>query len=274
MSIADEIHEQIANIRPIYELCRAQASQYEKYQSLEIVKRDCDFVRRQTEEKYEIAARRARVVSLQQRWHDLRPHPSRPTETFEISPDEFGVSPSITSIPVLDAHLIEPPRHRVLNHQIINQARSSLRRLMSGGLEWEWRLTIELQSHINRVINEKERLLGEALIMFEWSYYENRVGRHETDVEYLERLRQWGESLFEYNEQLERELRNLRNYYRDYLKYLDDWLKQGKDEAGAQVWQSNIETIEIEVRDLAQVLDHHSNDLQRSIEAEIARRVA
>jgi hypothetical protein len=80
-----------------------------------------------------------------------------------------------------------------------------------------WNLKDDVLGQINRIADDTDRPLGEALVLLDWSLFEGRVYPHESDQAHLDRLTHWSEALAEYRDQLAGDIDTLETRYRRWL---------------------------------------------------------
>lgn len=134
-------------------------------------------------------------------------------------------------------------RPRIKSDRSTQEARTELKMLV-GRWGKAWKLTVDLQGQINRIADDLDRPLGEALALLEWTTFANRIGTSETEEAHLERLINWGTALVDYRERLRGEIDMLKTRYRFVMPILEAWSTRDT-ESGRKSWEQQISATNI-----------------------------
>jgi hypothetical protein len=118
-------------------------------------------------------------------------------------------------------------------------ARSRLKKLVN---RWApaWRLDPDKQGRINRIIDEADSPLGEALALLDWEVYQDSSRTGANPEEHLERLREWRAPLVAYREQLQGDVAALRTRYGPELGLWELWRARDQSPEGGLNWDAFI----------------------------------
>lgn len=131
------------------------------------------------------------------------------------------------------------PRVTAARGQGANQeARGRLKKLVNR-MAYAWRLKGDVQGQINRIADDADRPLGEALALLDLSVFE-RSAPHEREQEHLARLEEWGAALLEYRERLAGDIDIQETRYRGWLNIWSKWRARASGPEGQARWESFI----------------------------------
>ena len=115
------------------------------------------------------------------------------------------------------------------------EAREKLKRLLNR--YYRFQLDASVLGQINRIAEDVERPLGEALALLDWSIFED----YASDASHLEQLNQWGDELQEYRQYLSGEVDMLELRFRDYLGGIwERWRTRDQSPENLLAWQTFI----------------------------------
>jgi hypothetical protein len=160
------------------------------------------------------------------------------TRSFQIQPK---IQPTLGLSDPAPAKNVARPQ--IKSDRTTQEARTELKMLV-GRWGKAWKLTIDVQGQINRIADDLDRPLGEALALLEWTTFENRIGTTETEEAHLERLSNWGTALVEYHERLRGEIDMLKTRYRFVMPILEAWSTRDT-ETGRKSWEQQISATNI-----------------------------
>jgi hypothetical protein len=111
-----------------------------------------------------------------------------------------------------------------------------------------WDLATVVLAEINRVAEDDQRPLGEAIALLDWRIFEDPSLSGATEQAHLGRLAEWGAALTEYRDQLRTELHDLERRQDDFERRHDNprliwelWRRRDHDEQGRLGWQHRID---------------------------------
>jgi predicted nuclease with TOPRIM domain len=142
----------------------------------------------------------------------------------------------------LDPERVSPARNTAPIHPgnqlLLQSGRTQLKKLVA---RWGtvWKLTQDTHGQINRIADDLNRPLGEALALLEWTAFAEPIGTSETDEAHLERVEVWGTALVEFRERLRGEIDMLKTRYRLVMPILDAWITRDT-ESGRLSWENQI----------------------------------
>jgi hypothetical protein len=265
MTIAQQIKARLDEIEPVYHACQTLQPIWLEAETLE--KAHEEYHNRINEEK-----ERLDLLALQQRlttrlWEKGQLEQPQQEEDQDEPPPDLFPQEDHGEPPALNTNDLQPPPPPSpppsLDRRAIVEARRELRRVVDR-LMRTWRFDRELQGKINRIAEDKETPLGEALVLLEWKMFEGRADRHETEAEHLDRLGKWGEALKEYHDWLERRIHSLHSQYRSSHSIWELWKGRGTAE-GSRAWQSFLKKKLEEKQAKAQSLRAEISRLEREI---------
>jgi hypothetical protein len=124
---------------------------------------------------------------------------------------------------------------------------------------FRWNLDATRLGQINRIADDAERPLGEALALLRWEQYQTPIPG-ESGATHLDRLILWREALVEYRDQLAGEVDTLETRYRRWLGIHEQWKARGTEEGQAawdlfmsrtrQAMLEEIKRLDAEIKDL------------------------
>jgi hypothetical protein len=229
MTILQDIQARLNEGRPIYDAIQQMHAEWLELQSVD--QANTEYARLMNEEDKALEFLTQRKQSLEADKRKL----TLPYETIQERPVPRPVSGHDRS----PSHL---PKFRSLaprpNREAILATRSQLKKMVNRWA-YSWRLEPAVQSQINCIADDPNRPLGEALILLDWSVYENRALTHENETSHLARLIEWGQALLEYRDQLAAEIDTLKTRFRRVLPIWELWRKRETVE-GRQAWEGHI----------------------------------
>jgi len=93
---------------------------------------------------------------------------------------------------------------------------------------------------INRIAEDVDRPLGEALALLEWHVFQVRT-RRESNENYWKRLAEWGEALTDYHGWLTGEIDTLETRFRCSMNIWELWRERDLGEKGKAQWETFID---------------------------------
>ncbi len=103
-----------------------------------------------------------------------------------------------------------------------------------------WKIDPTVIGQFNRIVVNVERPIGEALILLNWSLYQEGIYAGEGPVSHLERLKQWHQALIEYNVWLNAEFHTQQVRFQGLLPVWEIWRQRDLPD-GNERWQLLIE---------------------------------
>lgn len=106
-----------------------------------------------------------------------------------------------------------------------------------------YRLKVDanLLGQINRIADDSQRLLGEALALLDWSIFEDYALKTNNDTSKLKTFQEWGKELQEYSNQLSYDFKAQQERFRPYLKIWELWNnRKDSPENNNTAWDSLI----------------------------------
>lgn len=231
-SLALEIDTRLAEIFPLYSRIEQLQAELSGVQQAEVAQRAWEL--------FLLEPRRA-LERLRREYEELRrehnqleeqmnpvsiPVIDRPDMSIVSSPVQFArAETSIGQVPFASTVDVVPRLDR--------RAFGNLVRRFAG--RWMLKKTGAV-SLINRIIQDDESLLGEALVLLDWSVYRERLLTEQDDIAHLERLNTWEEELSAYHSHLEGLLAMERTRSKDVLPIWHQWLERDTP-AGKAAWE-------------------------------------
>ncbi|GAA6617734.1 hypothetical protein [Scytonema sp. NUACC26] len=118
------------------------------------------------------------------------------------------------------------------------EARDKLKKLVNRF--YRFKLDASVLGQINRIADDVDRPLGEALALLDWSIFENYARTSAGDPSKLDMLKEWAKELQEYCSYLSGEVDLQKFRYRDYLGIWELWRNREKSPEHLQEWQTFI----------------------------------
>ncbi|MUG95773.1 hypothetical protein F7734_26820 [Scytonema sp. UIC 10036] len=118
------------------------------------------------------------------------------------------------------------------------EARDKLKKLVNRF--YRFKLDASVLGQINRIADDVDRPLGEALALLDWSIFENYACTSAGDSSKLNLLNEWAKELQEYCSYLSGEVDLQKFRYRDYLGIWELWRNREKSPEHLQEWQTFI----------------------------------
>jgi hypothetical protein len=103
-----------------------------------------------------------------------------------------------------------------------------------------WKIDPTIIGQFNRIVVNVERPIGEALILLNWSLYQEGIYAGEGPVSHLERLKQWHQALMEYHVWLDAEFHTQQERFQGLLPVWEIWRQRDLPD-GNERWQLLIE---------------------------------
>lgn len=130
-----------------------------------------------------------------------------------------------------------------------------------------YRLKVDanLLGQINRIADDSQRLLGEALALLDWSIFEDYALKINNDISKLETFQEWGKELQEYNNQLSYDVKAQQERFRPYLKIWELWNCKDLSENNSTAWDSLIAETRITKQATIAELQSAISDLESKI---------
>jgi len=101
-------------------------------------------------------------------------------------------------------------------------------------------LSTAVLGKINRIAEDIDRPLGEALALLEWHVFQVHT-RRESNDNYLVRLAEWGEALAEYHGWLAGEIDTLETRFRRWMNIWELWQERDPGNEGQARWETFVE---------------------------------
>lgn len=213
MTSAEEIVSKLTYLRPVYEnvqVMRAELESLGTVEQAEAAYRTATAVDDAQIDALRQTKRRLEGERFRLAWRQTEPWDSGPLHAPEPPP-----SPKLTG--PRPSTFTHPP-----NLQALRAERIQLKKLIN---RWApaWRLAPAIQSQINRIADDVDRPVGEALALLEWRVFEDRALMRENEATHLARLVHWSNCIDEYYDWLDRELEVMRARFRPMLPIWDLW---------------------------------------------------
>jgi hypothetical protein len=119
------------------------------------------------------------------------------------------------------------------------EARRRLKRLVNRWA-YPWNVDSVVLAQINRIADDADRPLGEAVALLDWSVFEDRTTPGESLEAHERRLAEWRDALAEYRERLEGDIASLRTRFRTSLGIWQRWRAQEHENDGREAWRTFI----------------------------------
>ena len=233
MATVDEIRALLAEMLVIYNEVREKHGYWEELQEVDLAR--AEYERLIAEEVGKLAGLQQRKQYLVEEKRKLVVVPDRdnfePTRrVFPIHrPTRWDAPPTKTSEP-----------HRAGTSTLDKSAeRHQLIKLVNRW-KYSWQLDSTVLGKINRIANDADSPLGEALILLDWSVFADRTLTQESPEMHLERLSKWRTPLIDYRGWLERDIDRLEVRFRGLLKVWELWRARTENEQANKLWMSFI----------------------------------
>jgi hypothetical protein len=229
MTISQDIQTRLDEIRPIYDAIQQMRAEWQALQGVEqanaeyasLVAEEDKILETLEQRKQGLEAEKRKLTLLRETVQErLRPRPSPAPRQFPIRP---------------------PQSHSLAlhtNREVGLAARSQLKKMVNRWA-YSWQLKPAIQSQINRIADDLDRPLGEALVLLDWSVYEDRKRTRENEAAHLARLIEWDQALVEYRDQLAGEIDTLKTRFRRVLSIWELWRARESAE-GQRRWDIHI----------------------------------
>ncbi len=112
-----------------------------------------------------------------------------------------------------------------------------------------WGLEASVLGRINRIADDADRPLGEALVLLDWSVFEDRTQARESEEAHLRRLVEWGEALAEFRDHLAGEIDILETRFRHWLSIWERWRSRLWSPEQESQWETFIAETRLTKRD-------------------------
>jgi len=254
MTITNEIQDKLRELHQAYEEIQQIYKLWRELQTVELAL---------AEYKRCTAHEEQKLLSLQQRKKDLEVEYRRLTLTSE-----------------LDSAFFEPIWIEQQNPRTVASQRQSIRptvrekdrsndvvvRKRLQKFAHRLQLNNTILSQINRIADDIDRPIGEALVLLDWSVFENRAV-HESTEAYFVRLIDWSQALKEYNIRLTSDIDNLETRFRRWLHIWELWHKHDQTLIGKANWTAFISescrAMQNESNRLVEELTHLADEVSR-----------
>ncbi|MCP4589480.1 MAG: hypothetical protein GY842_01920 [bacterium] len=135
-----------------------------------------------------------------------------------------------------------------------------------------WGLEASVLGRINRIADDADRPLGEALVLLDWSVFEDGTRARESEEAHLKRLVEWGEALTEFRDHLAGEIDILETRFRHWLSIWERWRSRRQSPEHERQWDTFIAETRRTKRD---EMDRAQGEIARlkSEVAELQRRL-
>jgi len=243
MSTSQQVQMQLKNIRLAYDAVQQLRARWEALQTVE-----------QARAEYEVlvAEEERRLADLQKHKSELEIQKRRlTTRTRE---QEFIDPPSIPKRRGPIKQSISIPANSPVPTQVA--ARLQLKKLVNRWA-YAWGMTASVQGQINRIADDLERPLGEALALLDWSVFADATRLRETPEAHLARLTEWEEALIVYRDRLAGEIDTQEIRFRRWLPIWECWRIRESSTEGKARWDTFIaETHRAKQAELERVQQH------------------
>lgn len=142
-------------------------------------------------------------------------------------------------------------------------ARSNLKRLINR--YYRSRLDAVVLGQINRIADDTDHLLGEALVLLDWGIFEDYVNSRGKEETKLEQISEWGKELETYCKYLSTEIELQENRFSSYLEIWKRWQLKQQSPEHLHAWETLIEGIkhakQVEIAQLEEDIAQLQQDL-------------
>ncbi len=260
-----EIERRLGELRPLYDEIQQMRERRQELESVEQARDAYESLLAEEEvllsrlrgRKAEIEQEKSRglLTASQPRWDQFLPPEPRRTE---VPP----ARPSASPVPVGAALAPSPPEVRPKSSRVRRNVKKMVARWSHA-----WNLAANVRARINRVADDVERPLGEALALLDWSVFKDRTRSHEREDTYLKRLAEWGEALAEYRDLLAGEIDIQETRFRRWLGIWELW--QGRDRSAADQdrWTSFVAETRRAKREEAAALEGEIAQIEQELQS-------
>jgi len=216
MTIARDIQARIAEIKPVYDAIQQMRAEWNALQTVE--QANAEYLSLTAKEDKELDDLTRKIQGLEAEKRKL-------TVARENISERFAPVPN----PVLPPPIPRKPSIRPVAHLAVLPDREATlavrRRLKKMVNRWvnSWQLGSDVQGQINRIADDLNRPLGEAVALLDWSVFEDRTRTRESEAAHLDRLNEWGQALVDYRDHLTGEINTLKTRFRDVLPIWKLW---------------------------------------------------
>jgi predicted nuclease with TOPRIM domain len=270
MIAAKKIQERLNELRPVYDEIQQKYKLWKNLQTLE--QAQAEYKRLTNREEQNLLVLRKRKKELEEEYRRLALISEVPTEPFDPLASSVWAEYQEPQSGTPQNHSFRPSvaeADRLAKIAIRRRVRIIVHRLS---------LDYAVLGQINRIVDDINSPIGEALILLDWSVFVNRAA-HETMEVHLVRLIDWSEALKEYGYRLTDAISNLETRFYGWLEVWELWRthKQSpEDEANwtnfisesCRVKQDEINRLESELVHLTEEvyrLKAHLEDMEGSL---------
>jgi hypothetical protein len=227
-----EVQTHLSEIGPVYEKARRLRARWEALQTVEQARAEYNELFSDDEEEIERWEARKAQLEREARRRAAAGRKGRSYLKGSGADHAPPMAPPPSPAP--------PPQRRSLT-----AARRRLQDQASRFQHW-WRLDSATLARINRIADDVDRPLGEAIALLDWTAFQTRLRTptvvYESESEHAERLGGWRRELDDYVKALEGDISALENTYGGWMMHVwDTWRERSAGAEGQARWDALIE---------------------------------
>ncbi len=256
MNITPSLETRLAKIRLIWDEIHHLRKRSEILQSVE--QACCEYQQAIASEEHQITAlkqeknylleEKRRLIQAQNEFDDSFIRPSWPLKPI-INPHS---TPSLSSD-------FQP------NQESAMAARNRLKKLANRWAK-HWALDNVVLGLVNRIADDRERPMGEALILLNWNVFAQSTPTERTQEAHLIRLVEWEEALIDYQHHLSGEIDTIETRFRGWLAIWEQWRVRDQSSENYQRWETLLkQTKQAKLKEIA-VLTGELDQLKQEID--------
>jgi hypothetical protein len=257
MNITPSLETHLEQIRLIWDEIHHLRQRSEILQSVEQACR---------EYQQAIASEEHQITALKQEKNHLLEEKLRLIQAQEEFDDSFTPPPNGQINPRINPH----PTPSLASDFQPNQepamaARNRLKKLAN---RWarHWELDNVVLGLVNRIADDSERPMGEALILLNWNVFAQSTPTERTEEAHLIRLVEWEEALLDYQQHLSGEIDTIETRLRGWLAIWEQWRVRDQSPENYQRWETLLtQTKQAKLKEIA-VLTGELDQLKQEID--------
>jgi hypothetical protein len=264
MTPIDDVQDLLDELLAIYNKVQQKHAYWENLQIIKLARIEYEMLTAQV---------RGKLKDLRSRKHDLELEKSKPIPDPELERDDFELPIDAGSMPMERRFLQWQSTQTksvefqgvVLNRQARLVERDQLKKQVNRW-KYSWQLDSVVLGKINRIADDADRPLGEALMLLDWNVvFADRSRTQESLGMYLLRLTKWRASLVEYLGWLGRDIDDLEMSLRGWSQVGELWQARNVNAEGQELWMAfiteKIRAKQDEIAKLESEIDQYTKDI-------------
>lgn len=238
MTIVDDIQALLDELHRVYNEIQQKRVQWENLQTVDLARAEYESLVAKEKGKLADLQKRKKALEAEKRVLVLAPELDRDDFEFRLGSGSVRMKHQPSRWHSSQMRSAEPPKVEA-NHLAKLVERHQLKKLVNR-FRYSWQLDPAVLGQINRIADDIDRPLGEALVLLDWSVFADRSRTQESPEMHLARLSQWRGALVEYLSWLERDIGSLEMRFRGWLHVWELWRARDQSVQSLELWMTFI----------------------------------